>query len=68
MHVQLQAYDMDQRQQVWEQELYNEMVYQPRYKWFHSFEADEHVAGICFADEHEADDFLDAVRCIKCFM
>ncbi len=62
----LQAYDMGRGDpcQVWEQELYREMEYRSREPSFHSFEADREVAGICFADEAEARDFLQAVRSV----
>ena len=53
---------MDQRRQVWEQELYYEMVYSSRHPWFHSFEAENEVAGICFAEDREAQDFLNVVK------
>ncbi len=56
------ALDMDRGCQVWEQEIYSEMVYRHSQPCFHSFEAEREVAGISFADEREAQDFLNAVR------
>lgn len=53
---------MDRRLPVWEQELYCEMVYNSRHSWFHSFEAEKEMVGICFADDFEATNFLSAVR------
>ncbi len=55
---------MDRHCQVWEQEIYSEMVYRSSQPCFHSFEAEREVAGICFADEREAADFLNAVRSV----
>ena len=55
---------MDHRRQIWEQELYYEMVYNSRHPWFHSFEAENEMAGICFAEDREAQDFLNVVRYI----
>ena len=39
--------------QVWEQELYNEIVYKSPtpHGWFHTFEADKSMAGLSFLDE-----------------
>ncbi len=56
------AFDMDRLCQVWEQEIYCEMVYRHPQACFHSFEAEREVAGIWFADEREAESFLNAVR------
>ena len=57
-----QALDMDRQSLVWEQELYNEMIYNSRQSWFHSFEAENEMAGISFANENEARAFQEAVR------
>ena len=37
--------------QVWEQEVYREIVYKAPQLWFHSFEAENNMAGLSFADE-----------------
>ena len=55
---------------VWEQELYLEMVYKAPQVWFHSFEADNNMAGLSFADERYVSLFLcSSLKCITlCFM
>ena len=50
---------------VWEQELYLEMVYKAPQVWFHSFEADNNMAGLSFADERYVCLFLcSSLKCI----
>jgi len=49
-------------QQVWEQELYQELQYKTSLSWFHTFEADTHVAGLSFADESEASTFGSVIQ------
>ena len=48
---------MDNSQKMWEQELYNEMIYKRPKDWFHTFEGDSAVIGLSFVDNREARDF-----------
>ena len=52
---------MDNSQRIWEQELYNEMVYKNPTANFHTFEGDSAIIGLSFADNREAEDFKGAV-------
>ena len=52
---------MDNRQRIWEQELYNEMVYKTPYDWFHTFEGDSAMVGLSFVDNREAENFKAVV-------
>ena len=52
---------MDNSQRIWEQELYNEMVYKNPTSTFHTFEGESAVIGLSFADNREAEDFKSAV-------
>ena len=52
---------MDNCQMIWEQELYNEMIYKNSTDLFHTFEGDSAVIGLSFADLREAEDFKGAV-------
>ncbi|KAG0280481.1 hypothetical protein BGZ95_009968 [Linnemannia exigua] len=47
---------------VWEQELYQGFVYHQDMSFFHTFQADNYVAGFSFADEHEAEVFYSKVN------
>ena len=58
---QFQVFDMDNSQRIWEQELYNEMVYKNPTSTFHTFEGESAVIGLSFADNREAEDFKGAV-------
>ena len=57
----MQVFDMDNRQRIWEQELYNEMIYKTPHDWFHTFEGDSAMIGLSFVDNREADDFKGVV-------
>ena len=48
---------MDTLKKIWEQEVYKEMRYKESMDCFHTFEADECMAGINFADEGECRHF-----------
>lgn len=48
---------MDNSQKMWEQELYNEMIYKRPKDWFHTFEGDSAIVGLSFVDNREAHDF-----------
>ena len=52
---------MDNCQRIWEQELYNEMIYKDPTDWFHTFEGDSAMIGLSFVDNREAEDFKGAV-------
>jgi WH1 domain len=56
--------DIQSREVKFEQELYNGFEYQKLKPFFHSFETNTAVAGLCFADEGEAGQFFQHV--IKC--
>jgi len=58
----IQIFDMQYHQQVWEQEIYMEMIYSAPQAWFHSFEADNSMVGLSFADEREGQNFLAVVQ------
>ncbi|KAG0380828.1 hypothetical protein BGX24_004372 [Mortierella sp. AD032] len=47
---------------VWEQELYQGFDYHQDMPFFHTFQADNYVAGFSFADEHEAEVFYSKVN------
>ncbi|KAF9941465.1 hypothetical protein BGZ67_005047 [Mortierella alpina] len=47
---------------VWEQELYSGFVYCQDESFFHTFQTDTYVAGLSFADEHEAEVFYGKVH------
>ena len=53
---------MDQRTLVFDQELYNEMVYRTPDEMFHTFEADNCVAGLSFLSSDEAQTFKLALE------
>jgi len=53
---------VDLRRLIWEQELYNELVYKVPDQTFHTFEADNCVAGLSFASPEEAVSFREAVN------
>ncbi|KAA8591401.1 hypothetical protein FQN60_002344 [Etheostoma spectabile] len=48
--------------QVWEQELYNQIVYSSPQPFFHTFAADDCQVGLNFAEQQEAEAFQDAVE------
>lgn len=50
---------------VWEQEMYQGFQYAQSAPFFHTFETDDYVAGLCFADETEAKEFFAKVLFCK---
>jgi len=58
----IQVFDMDNCQRIWEQELYNEMIYKNPTSTFHTFEGDSTTVGLSFADNREAEEFKAAVN------
>ncbi|XP_076022243.1 WASP actin nucleation promoting factor b isoform X2 [Genypterus blacodes] len=57
----IRMFDMKAGKLVWEQELYNQIVYNSPQPFFHTFPADECQVGLNFPVEEEADAFQDAV-------
>ena len=62
INFQFQVFDMDNCQRIWEQELYNEMIYKNPTSTFHTFEGDSTTVGLSFADNREAEEFKAAVN------
>ncbi|XP_035209353.1 neural Wiskott-Aldrich syndrome protein-like, partial [Stegodyphus dumicola] len=58
----IKLFDMDKSAWIWEQELYNQFVYKQPCPFFHTFEADNCMAGLNFASNEEAQDFKAAVQ------
>ncbi|XP_057293238.1 actin nucleation-promoting factor WASL-like isoform X2 [Hydractinia symbiolongicarpus] len=54
--------DLSKRIIVWEQELYNQFKYNAPRPHFHSFEADDCIAGLNFADANEAQHFKHVIE------
>lgn len=47
---------------MWQQELYTTFEYKVTRPYFHTFEADDAMAGLSFANEQEAITFRNAVE------
>ncbi|XP_055021789.1 WASP actin nucleation promoting factor b [Boleophthalmus pectinirostris] len=58
----IRMFDLKVGRMVWEQELYNQIVYSSPQPFFHTFTADDCQVGLNFADQQEADAFLHAVE------
>ncbi|XP_060108438.1 actin nucleation-promoting factor WAS [Heteronotia binoei] len=58
----IRFYDLKDRKMIWEQELYNQLVYTTITSYFHTFQGDECQVGLNFADEDEALDFQQTVE------
>ncbi|XP_019951868.2 WASP actin nucleation promoting factor b isoform X1 [Paralichthys olivaceus] len=58
----IRMFDLKGGRLVWEQELYNQIVYSSPQWYFHTFAADDCQVGLNFADEQEADAFQNAVE------
>lgn len=58
----IRMFDLKVGRMVWEQELYNQIVYSSPQPFFHTFAADSCQVGLNFADPQEADAFLNAVE------
>ena len=54
--------DMDRKLVVFDQEIYNQFRYRSPRPYFHTFEAEDGQVGLNFADEHEANFFLNAIE------
>ncbi|XP_037540722.1 WASP actin nucleation promoting factor b [Nematolebias whitei] len=57
----IRMFDLKSERLVWEQELYNQIVYNTPLLYFHTFAANDCQVGLNFTDQQEADDFYKAV-------
>lgn len=57
----IRLFDVKERKQIWEQELYGQMSYFCSRPFFHSFAGDDCQVGLNFANVQEAENFLNAV-------
>ena len=57
----IQVVDVDNETIVWEQPLHPRLNYNASCDWFHTFEIDDGMIGISFADDQEAIEFKAAV-------
>uniref|UniRef100_A0A3P8WUQ3 WASP actin nucleation promoting factor n=1 Tax=Cynoglossus semilaevis TaxID=244447 RepID=A0A3P8WUQ3_CYNSE len=58
----IRMFDLKAGRQIWEQELYNQIVYSSPRPFFHTFPADDCLAGLNFAKEQEANLFQQAIQ------
>ena len=58
----IQIFDTDLYKKVWEQELYPELEYNSQNFFFHTFEAENNLVGLSFADDKEGKNFLSVVQ------
>ncbi|CAN9516016.1 unnamed protein product [Ophioblennius macclurei] len=58
----IRMFDLKIGRQIWEQELYNQLVYSSPQTYFHTFPADDCQVGLNFCDQHEAAAFQSAVQ------
>ncbi|KAK2851733.1 hypothetical protein Q5P01_008009 [Channa striata] len=58
----IRMYDLKTGRQVWEQELYNQIVYSCPRPFFQTFAADDCQVGLNFAEQQEAEAFQNAVE------
>lgn len=58
----IRMFDLKMGRMVWEQELYNQIVYSQPQPFFHTFAADDCQVGLNFADQQESNTFLNAVE------
>ncbi|XP_038138585.1 wiskott-Aldrich syndrome protein-like isoform X2 [Cyprinodon tularosa] len=57
----IRMFDLKAGRQIWEQELYNQLVYSTPLPYFHTFAADDCQVGLNFADQQEADAFKSTI-------
>ncbi|KAJ8016778.1 hypothetical protein DPEC_G00010900 [Dallia pectoralis] len=57
----IRIFDLKKGQVIWEQELYNQMVYHCSRSFFHTFAADDCQVGLNFANDQEAEYFFNVV-------
>uniref|UniRef100_G3PF33 WASP actin nucleation promoting factor a n=1 Tax=Gasterosteus aculeatus aculeatus TaxID=481459 RepID=G3PF33_GASAC len=58
----IRMFDLKTGRMVWEQEIYNQMLYSSPQKYFHTFPADDCQVGLNFSAQQEAEAFQDAVE------
>lgn len=58
----IRMFDVKMGRMVWEQELYNQIMYSLPQPFFHTFTADDCQVGLNFADQQESDTFANAVQ------
>ncbi|KAM9351256.1 WASP actin nucleation promoting factor b [Symphorus nematophorus] len=58
----IRMFDLKTGRLVWEQELYNQIVYSSPHPFFHTFAADDCQVGLNFATQQEAEAFQNAVE------
>eukprot|EP01122_Echinamoeba_exundans_P007723 TRINITY_DN2434_c0_g2_i1.p2 TRINITY_DN2434_c0_g2~~TRINITY_DN2434_c0_g2_i1.p2 ORF type:complete len:456 (-),score=139.78 TRINITY_DN2434_c0_g2_i1:59-1426(-) len=61
----LRIFDLSTAEVLWEQEMYQGFQYAQAAPFFHTFETDDFVAGLSFADETEAKEFFSKVLYCK---
>ncbi|XP_029993704.1 WASP actin nucleation promoting factor b isoform X2 [Sphaeramia orbicularis] len=57
----IRMFDLKMGRLIWEQEIYNQLVYSAPQSFFHTFAADDCQVGLNFAEQQEADTFQNAV-------
>ncbi|XP_043102384.1 wiskott-Aldrich syndrome protein isoform X2 [Puntigrus tetrazona] len=58
----IRLYDIKAGKMVWEQEIYNQLMYQRTRPFFHTFPGDDCQVGLNFADVGEAENFFSVVE------
>uniref|UniRef100_A0A3P8TXU4 WASP actin nucleation promoting factor a n=1 Tax=Amphiprion percula TaxID=161767 RepID=A0A3P8TXU4_AMPPE len=58
----IRMFDLKAERLVWEQELYNQIVYSSPQPFFHTFHADDCQVGLNFSEQREAEAFQNAVE------
>ncbi|XP_028307723.1 wiskott-Aldrich syndrome protein-like isoform X2 [Gouania willdenowi] len=58
----IRMFDLKAGRQIWEQELYNQIVYAAPQTFFHTFPADDCQVGLNFCEQHEAETFKNVVQ------
>ncbi|XP_063745571.1 actin nucleation-promoting factor WAS-like isoform X3 [Eleginops maclovinus] len=58
----IRLFDLKMGKMVWQQEIYNQLVYSSPQPFFHTFAADDCQVGLNFATQQEAEDFQYAVE------
>ncbi|XP_056319548.1 actin nucleation-promoting factor WAS [Danio aesculapii] len=58
----IRLYDIKAGKLVWEQEIYNQLMYQKTKPFFHTFPGDDCQVGLNFADVKEAENFFAVVE------
>ncbi|XP_067449040.1 actin nucleation-promoting factor WAS-like isoform X2 [Thunnus thynnus] len=58
----IRMFDLKAGRLIWEQELYDQIVYSPQLPYFHTFAADDCQVGLNFSEQREAEAFQNAVE------